>query len=162
MKRAVYLGLGSNSQNKLAMLRRARILITAILGVISKTSKIYHSDPWGYEEQPIFINQILLVQYDGDMHELHEQTQHIEQVLGKKKTSKYGPRNIDIDILLVDDMVYQRDDLEIPHPRLHLRNFVLIPLAEIAPGLIIPVKNESVESLLNQCTDNGKVTPVAE
>lgn len=162
MYKTIYLGLGSNSIDKVEMLKRARILVSALLGEVVKVSKLYATDPWGYEDQPIFINQVIEVRVSAEVEKIIEITFFIEQQLGKKKTSKLGPRNIDIDILLVDDLMYSKEDVEIPHPRLHLRNFVLIPLAEIAPGLMIPDHDETVESLLNQCTDKGKVTSLSE
>jgi len=158
----VYLGLGSNSIDKEQMLQRARIWMSCLLGVVEARSSIYLTDPWGYDDQPTFINQVVAVSTKLSLLDLHQACLDIEAILGKHKTSKYGPRNIDIDILVYEKVVHSSVDLQIPHPRLHLRNFVLIPLAEIAPGLIIPTENQSVEALLKQCKDQGKVTPLAE
>jgi len=158
----VYLGLGSNSADKIKMLTRARVLLSAYVGYVEAKSKLYKTDPWGEYDQPTFVNQVIAIQSKKSLHDLHDACLKIEKILGKKKTTKYGPRNIDIDILLFHDKEHTSDDLQIPHPRMHLRNFVLIPLADIAPEAIVPVKNQTVSALLEQSKDQGKVTPLAE
>ena len=144
------------------MLARARILLLSFVGRVITKSRMYETDPWGEYDQPTFVNQVIAIQSDQDLQEVHASCLKIESILGKKKTTKNGPRNIDIDILLFDEEVYNGHDLQIPHPRMHLRNFVLIPLAEIAPKAVVPGKNQTVRALLDQSKDQGKVTPLAE
>lgn len=155
----VYIGLGSNIGSKHDMLKRARILINIYMGAISKQSTIYTTAPWGYLDQEDFINQVIEVETKLDVQELHQTLLHIEEILGKTKDSKYGPRNIDIDILLFDQLIYKKGDLEIPHARMHERNFVLIPLSEIANDAIHPVLDKTIEYLASVCDDDGSVTP---
>ena len=158
----IYLGLGSNSPDKLIMLSRARVLITAYIGRIISLSQIYTTEPWGEKDQPTFVNQALALQPELSIKDLHVACLKIEAILEKQKITKYGPRNIDIDILLYNQEVDNSVDLQIPHPRMHLRNFVLIPLAEIAPEAVVPLKKQVVSALLDQTKDQGKVTPLAE
>ncbi len=154
-----YLGLGSNTGTKHNMLRRARILINIYIGPIRKKSTVYTTAPWGYLDQEDFINQVIEVETQLDVEELHQNLLHIERILGKSKDSKYGPRNIDIDILLFNQLIYKKGDLEIPHARMHERNFVLIPLSEIANDVIHPVLDKTIEYLAGVCDDDGSVTP---
>ena len=153
----VYLGLGSNSSDRLEMIRRARILINVFMGRILKQSALYCTDPWGEIDQDIFINQVVSLETDQSPKQFHKHLLTVEKILSKKKTSKYGPRNIDIDILLFGDIVLDEVDLEIPHPRMHMRNFVLVPLAEIAPAAIHPVLNRSIKDLQVECIDTCSV-----
>jgi len=154
-----YLGLGSNSADKELMLRRARILISTCMGSIERKSKIYKTAPWGYLDQDDFINQVIAVKTSLDIRSLHEALLLTEKTLDKQKDSKYGPRNIDIDILFYDQSIYDTDDLKIPHPRMHERNFVLIPLSEIASEVVHPVFKKTIKYLAGVCKDNGSVTP---
>ena len=155
----VYLGLGSNTMNKHNMLRRARILVNIYMGAIDQQSRIYSTAPWGYLEQDDFINQVIKFKTNLTIDELHHTLLYVEQILGKQKDSKYGPRNIDIDILLFGQTIYKKGDLEIPHARMHERNFVLIPLSEIANDVIHPVFDKTIEYLADVCPDEGSVTP---
>ena len=158
----VYLSLGSNSPDQLNMLTRARILLSAYGGRIVSSSQVYKTDPWGELDQPTFVNQAIAIKTTQDITTFHASCLQIERILGKRKKSKYGQRNIDIDILLFDEKVYDSPALQIPHPRMHLRNFVLIPLAEIAPDAVVPIVNQAVSALLEQSKDQGKVTPLSE
>ena len=155
----VYLGLGSNIDNRDLILLRARILININLGVITKTSKLYLTAPWGFEQQEDFTNQVIELQTLLPLSTFHGHLLAVEDHLKKFKTSKYGPRNIDIDILLYDDQIINTEDLNIPHPRMHERNFVLIPLAEIAPSLQHPLYLLTMEELSIRCNDKGSVRP---
>ena len=153
----VYLGLGSNSSDRLEMIRRARILINVFMGQILKQSALYSTAPWGEIDQDIFINQVISLETNQSPKQFHKYLLKVEKILSKKKTTKYGPRNIDIDILLFGNIVVDEEDLEIPHPRMHLRNFVLVPLAEIAPSEIHPVLNRSIKDLEDECLDTCSV-----
>ena len=157
------LGLGSNSANKLEMMQRARILLHVFLGPIVKASSIYRTDPWGITEQDTFLNQVVQVNTEASIDEVIDQIDYTEQMLGKQKSKeKYGPRNIDIDLLFFDDIIYNQDEYRIPHPRLHLRNFVLTPLTEILPDLVHPEFKKSVSELSHQCPDSAAVERIKE
>ena len=153
----VYLGLGSNSEDRNEMLRRARIMINLYIGPTINTSDIYITAPWGFLDQPDFFNQVIEVHTSLQAGACFNAMERIEQHLEKSKNSKYGPRNIDIDLLIYDDVHYVNADIEIPHPRMHERNFVLIPLAEIAPSLVHPVLKKSILQLARECTDESSV-----
>ena len=133
-----YLALGSNLGN------RAENLQTAIsfLGSKSKVlncSPVYETPPWGYEEQPKFLNQVVRVETDLTPSELLDYVKEIERKIGRKETFRYGPRSIDIDILFYDDLVVNTPPLIIPHAQITERAFVLVPLADIAPDYIHPI-----------------------
>ncbi len=154
----VVLGLGSNSADKCFMLRRAGILINVIVGTTISCSRIYSTAPWGYMEQADFVNQVLMISTELSPSEVHSKILEIEHILDKKKGPvKFGPRNIDIDILLYENVVSENEHLTIPHPRMHLRNFVLIPLREIAPEIVHPVFHKSISELLEECEDESLV-----
>ena len=154
-----YLGLGSNSTDQIEMLLRARILVNIYMGLVLKTSQVYHTSPWGYPDQEDFANQVVKISTTLAPDDLHKALLKVEKVLEKHKTTKYGPRNIDIDILMYDDLVLDENQLKIPLPRMHERNFVLIPLAEIAPSYIHPVLNKTIVELAASCDDTGSVRP---
>lgn len=156
----VALGLGSNTADKLHMLKRARILINILAGTVISASQLFSTEPWGHKDQGEFINQVLIISSDLSPKELHTTFQNIEILLDKKKRGpKYGPRNIDIDLLLYDQVIVDDENLYIPHPRMHERNFVLIPLTTIAPDMIHPTLNMSIDKLAAQCSDESKVVP---
>ena len=141
------------------MLRRARILINIYLGNITQQSTLYVTAPWGYLDQEDFINQVIEIETVLGVEELHRSLLDVERILDKQKDSKYGPRNIDIDILLFDQIIHNKGDLEIPHARMHERNFVLIPLSEIASDVVHPVLDKTIGYLTSICEDKGSVTP---
>ena len=128
----VLIGLGSNLGDRLENLRRAQEALRAHLQIL-KTSRVYLTEPWGYADQPAFLNQVLLAKTDLPPHALLDAVKAIELELGRKPTFRYGPRVIDIDILAYGNLVLKTPRLTIPHPRLAERAFVLVPLAEIAP-----------------------------
>ena len=156
----IYLLLGTNLGEKAANLRRATQLIEKEIGKISTSSSIYETMPWGIEDQPIFYNQVLQVVSSLEVTQLLKTTQRIEQTLGRKKYRHWGERLIDIDILYVDDLVYQSEDLSIPHPQIPNRRFTLIPLVEIVPDFIHPSLILTQAALLAQCPDKLEVKPV--
>ena len=140
------LGLGSNLGDRDANLNQALGLLAAEVELMA-VSSVYESPPWGYTAQPDFLNCACVVETSLQPHELLKVTQGVEQAMGRDTTFRYGPRNIDVDILLCGDTVLHDAKLEIPHPRLHTRAFVLVPLAEIASGLVHPLLNLTVAEL---------------
>jgi 2-amino-4-hydroxy-6-hydroxymethyldihydropteridine diphosphokinase len=140
----VYLGLGSNLGDKDKNLNNAVRTLSQELGKVLKLSTFYTSDPWGYQSKNEYINAVVLVETFFSPDEVLVKTQMIERKLGRmtKSCAQYEDRLIDIDILLYDNLIIDRSELKIPHPFISKRNFVLIPLTEIAPELIDPVTHE--------------------
>jgi len=116
-------------------------------------SSLYETAAWGLEDQPDFLNQVLLVETAQKPRELLETLLDIEQELGRIRQQKNGPRTIDLDILLYNDDVIHEPGLQIPHPRMASRRFVLAPLAEIAGELIHPITSKTIRQMLDECTD---------
>lgn len=135
----VYLGLGSNLGNRLAHLANARDAIAENAGAILQASSIYDTAPWGPVPQDNYLNQVISVSSPLAPHDLLAVLQKIERAAGRdrKNEVRYGPRVLDLDILLYSDRVVNDDGLLIPHPRMAERAFVLVPLAEIAPDLTV-------------------------
>lgn len=152
MNRA-YLLIGGNMGHREANLAAARAMIHRRCGSVLEHSSMYETAAWGLENQPDFLNQVLLVETDLKARELLATLLHIEQELGRIRQQKNGPRTIDLDILLFNDEVILEPGLQIPHPRMASRRFVLAPLAEIAGELIHPVLAKSIRQLLAECPD---------
>ena len=135
----VYLGLGSNQSDPISQIKNATDLIEKIeTSKIIKKSSLYESLPVGYLDQPNFINQVISLQTSLSPAELFERSQQIEFQLKRVKKIVNGPRTIDIDILLFNQEIILTNDLTIPHPRMLDRAFVMIPLLEIEPNILIP------------------------
>ncbi len=134
-----YIGLGSNLGDRFANLAAARAAIEQDAGKITALSAIYDTDPWGPVKQDNYLNQALRIDALGRPRDLLEVLPRIERALGRdrKHEERYGPRVIDLDILLYGDQAVSEPDLVIPHPRLTERAFALVPLAEIAPRIAI-------------------------
>ena len=115
-----------------------------------KISPVYQTPPWGFTDQPDFLNQALFAETTLAPLALLGYIKQIEEKVGRKKTFRWGPREIDIDILDFGGQVHELDELTLPHPRMHQRAFVLVPLADIAPGWIHPVLDQSAADLLAQ------------
>lgn len=134
-----YLGLGSNLGDRLATLQQAVDRLHALPGVaIDQVSAVYETDPVGGTEQPDYYNVALRVLTTRSPSRLLAACHQVEQALGRVRTVRWGPRTIDVDILLYDQRVVGSDELVIPHPRLTVRPFALVPLAEVAPGGRLP------------------------
>jgi len=141
-----YLALGTNLGDRVENLKIALDLIRPQAQIL-KTSSLYETEPVGVKEQPWFLNQAALVETDLPPLELLGFLKGVEQQMGRQKVELNGPRLIDLDILFYENLILETPDLVIPHPRLHLRNFVLEPLNEIAPGFIHPVLGLSLREL---------------
>jgi len=142
----VYLGLGSNVGDRLLNLTKAIELLSEKIQILKK-SKIYISKAVGYTDQPDFYNMVLYGKTDLSPEELFNFIKDVEKNVGRVYRFHWGPREIDIDILFYNDLVYKSDKLNIPHPRLHERDFVLLPLIELNPKLFHPVLNKRVSDL---------------
>lgn len=147
MSRAA-IGLGGNVGDRPALLDAAAGRI-ASLGRIVRTSALYETAPWGNVRQPLFINAALVLETELPPEELLDRLLEIERALGRDRggEERWGPRLIDLDLLLYDDRVVKSDALAVPHPRLHERAFALVPLAEIAPEAVHPVLGETVGAI---------------
>lgn len=157
MMRYVYLLCGSNMGNRQENLGKAISLIQDRIGDVEKISAIYESEAWGEEEQDDFLNQAVMVKSSLQAEALLVELKKIEAILGRTESFRWGPRIIDIDILLIDTLVYFTDHLQVPHASLPQRRFALQPLAEIAPSLVHPVSGFTMQELLGQCEDTGWV-----
>ena len=146
--KTVYLGLGSNLGDRRGNLIRALAALEFRAVEIVRQSSIYETAPMMVEDQPWFLNQVVEVRTSLFPRQLLHRGQEIELELGRKRTVAYGPRVIDIDILLYGRTVIETDELTIPHPRMTERRFVLEPLAELAPRLRHPVSKRSIAELL--------------
>jgi len=120
-------------------------------------SSIYETEPYGSKEQPFFLNQVIKINTTLSPVELLELLKETEKKLGRKETSRWGPRLIDLDILLYDDLVLNTEKLTIPHKEMHQRRFALVPLAEIAPNLVHPVLKKGIKNILEKLKDKSEV-----
>ncbi len=152
MNRA-FLLIGGNMGNREANLAASSAMIHRRCGSVLQHSSLYETAAWGLEDQPDFLNQVLLVDTAHKPRELLETLLDIEQELGRIRQQKNGPRTIDLDILLYNDDVIHEPGLQIPHPRMASRRFVLAPLAEIAGELIHPITSKTIRQMLDECTD---------
>jgi len=116
-------------------------------------SSLYESAAWGKTDQPDFLNQTLLLQTGLTAQNLMRTILDIEEKMGRKRIQQYGPRTIDIDILFFNEEIIDEPSLVIPHPQIQNRRFTLVPMDELAPGLIHPVLHKSIHQLLQECTD---------
>lgn len=155
----VYVGLGSNLGDRREHLRLALDRV-AERCVVQKVSSLYETDPVGCPGPERFLNAAAQVETALDPRDLLEFLRSIEADEGRVRRIRNDPRTVDLDILLYADRIIDEDDVQIPHPRLHERGFVLIPLAEIAPDLVHPVLSAKVSDLASQSTDRAEVTLV--
>lgn len=153
-----YLSLGSNLGDREDYLKQALDLLKEIPEIkVTGKSSLYQTDPVGYTEQDYFLNAVISISTTLSPQELLKKTQEIEGLLGRKRIIHWGPRTMDIDILLFNEEALQEPDLIIPHPEMQHRRFVLVPLAELDPGLMIPGLGR-VGQVLESCQDSGMVS----
>lgn len=130
---SIFIGLGSNLGDRYELLHQAVQLLNQSEAIdVLECSSIYETDPVGYVEQEPFLNMVVAISTTSTPHRLFQEMVRIEQTLGRKRIIKWGPRTIDLDLLIYQQTVLHDSDLTIPHPRMHEREFVLIPLQEVA------------------------------
>lgn len=153
----VFLCLGSNMGDRADNLKKALALINKTVGKVVKQSHVYETEPWGLKEQEPFLNQVVMLNTMLDPRDLLDANTKIERELGRTRKEKNGPRIIDIDILFYGKRIIRDKGLEIPHPELHKRAFVLVPMLEIAPELEHPVLKKPINGLYMECEDQSDV-----
>lgn len=162
----VGLALGSNLGDRLENLRKARTRLLALPGMrLLAQSPVYDTDPIAVQEpwnKLLFLNAVLIFESAVALQDLHMQTRSIECDMGRTQTSaQNAPRQIDIDLVYADALQHNKPDLVVPHPRWHLRRFVLAPLASVRPELIIPGQSLTVSEILHSLQDPAQVRELA-
>ncbi len=156
MSITAYIGLGSNMGDKKGMCRKALELLGRA-GRVAKVSSFYCTEPVGYQEQEDFVNAVAELETEVSPGELLAECLRIEEALGRSRELRWGPRTIDLDILLYGDRVVNEPALTIPHPLLAVRRFVLTPLCEIAPQAVHPVLKKTAARLLHELKETHRV-----
>ncbi|MRX72983.1 2-amino-4-hydroxy-6-hydroxymethyldihydropteridine diphosphokinase [Bacillus lacus] len=158
MNHSVFLALGSNIEDREQHLASAVKKLANHESIrVTKISSIYETDPVGYTDQGKFLNQVIQIKTDLSALELLSETQEIEASLGRKREIKWGPRTLDLDILLYNHENIETETLKVPHPRMLERSFVLIPLAEVAPELQLPQNHVKITDTLDKLIDKKGV-----
>ena len=152
----IYLSIGSNKGNRYSQIKEALKLIREDLGEIISISKIYETKSWGFESEK-FLNLCIAIKSELSPDKLLFSINSIEEKIGRKRDSKkVNAREIDIDIIFYSNKIVNQEELIIPHPRLELRNFVLVPLSEIASDFVHPILLKSVKELL-ECSNDDNI-----
>ena len=158
-----YLGFGTNLGDRKKNLDRALISLDSRPDLaIVRTSGIYETEPWGMTDQPNFLNMVAEIATSISFGELLERVKKLEQDMGREDGLRFGPRLIDVDILMLEDQVVNQPDLQIPHASLHLRAFVLVPLTELAPDLVHPILGETIAQLASRVNGLDGVKPLVK
>ena len=153
-----YISLGSNLQDRAGNINESLHLLSNLGNIrINRKSSIYETEPVGGPPQGYFLNQVIEIELNFTPEELISRLLAIEEKLGRRKGEKWGPRQIDLDLLLFDDLVLKKPDLEVPHPYLSKRRFILVPLAEINPELIHPLLKKKIKDILKDLKDKKEV-----
>ena len=152
-----YLLIGGNLGNREINFAKVKGYIEQLCGPVIQSSSLYETAAWGKTDQPSFLNQALEIETELDAGHLIDRALEIERLMGRERKEKYGPRIIDIDILLFNNEQYDLPFLKIPHPEMQNRRFALTPLAEIAGDLQHPVLKKSIGHLLKECPDKLEV-----
>ena len=154
MAHIIYLALGTNLGERSDNLRAALNAFAPQICVLEE-SRVYETEPWGYADQPAFLNMVVRAETDLSPRDLLGRLKELEASLGRIPGFRNGPRLIDLDILFYDNLSLEIPGLVIPHPRLHERAFVLIPLADVAPGLLLPVLGRSAAQIVENLDVQG-------
>jgi len=154
----VFVGLGSNVGDRAGMLNRAGQELVRIAGLnVVAWSPVYETDPVGKTDQPKFLNAVCELRTGLAPAELMRELLSIEERLGRTRGERWGPREIDLDILLYDGVVQDGPGVTVPHPELERRRFVLVPLRELDPDLVHPISGMTIRELADACSGQGRV-----
>lgn len=156
-KNRCFISLGSNQGDRGYYFKEAIKYLKKELGIIKNKSNIYETKAWGFENQPDFWNQILEVKTNKTPFEILDIILNIENKLGRTRTKKWSIRNIDIDLLFYNKLIINDLKLKVPHKHFHERNFVLIPMMEIAPDFVHPIFNKPIKKLVKDSKDKLKI-----
>ena len=161
IKHTAFIGIGSNRGKRKENCETAVKIISSLKDTeVIKKSSLYETEAWGEEGQNYFINCVAKIKTDKNVFDFFSFLQQTEKGIGKEKESVWGPRKIDIDLLFFGQEIIEQSTLTVPHPFLHLRRFVLEPLAEIAPDFVHPKINQPVKNLLHRLTDPKKALKI--
>jgi 2-amino-4-hydroxy-6-hydroxymethyldihydropteridine diphosphokinase len=159
--KTVFLGLGTNLGDRQKNLDQALDKIAEVIGIIVSRSSVYETEPWGFQSNDQFLNMVIRVETNLKPSGLLGRLLMIESLLGRLRDGKqYSSRIIDLDILLYGKQRIDTISLKIPHPRMHERRFVLIPLCEIAPRIVHPIFGKTMSELLKECKNSGMVKKI--
>jgi 2-amino-4-hydroxy-6-hydroxymethyldihydropteridine diphosphokinase len=160
-ERSIYLCIGGNLGEREDNLEETRMFLNFNFGDVIAVSSVFESEAWGMNDAPAFLNQVVLIKSELSDQELLTEIAELEEFYDRERADdKYLDREMDVDILLIDDAVIQSEGLEVPHPRMALRRFVLEPLCELAPDLMHPVLKKSIKELLDECQDKSLVKKI--
>jgi 2-amino-4-hydroxy-6-hydroxymethyldihydropteridine diphosphokinase len=159
-----YIGIGSNLGDKSRNCRQALDLMGLVSGGrLKRWSRWYMTRPVGVEGQEWYLNGVASLEAGISAHELLARLLAIESTLGRVRTKKWGPRIIDLDLLLFGEEIIESEDLRVPHPLMHLRKFVLVPMVELAPWVVHPILRQTMRELLEgMAEDDQEVIPVKD
>ncbi|KAA9011984.1 2-amino-4-hydroxy-6-hydroxymethyldihydropteridine diphosphokinase [Niallia endozanthoxylica] len=158
MTHTAYLSLGSNMGNRMNNLKEALKRLQGDYPVtVVNVSSVYETDPVGYEEQDLFLNMVAQINTTLSPYQLLEACLQVEKGLGRKREIHWGPRTVDLDILLYNDENIITEMLVVPHPRMHERSFVMIPLVEISPDILLPKFKQPLYEIADQLSDKEGV-----
>ena len=156
----IFLSTGTNLGDRLGNLDQVNKLIEAQIGPILQYSTIYQTAAWGGIVQPDYYNQVLQIDSSLQVTAVLDECLTIENEMGRIRKERWGARVIDIDLLFYEDKIIENEKLILPHPRLHLRNFVLLPLSELAPNWQHPIFNKDIVTLVKECPDDLEAKPL--
>ena len=158
MSETAFIGVGSNLGDKLDNCRKAIDRVGEISGCrLTGQSDFFRTSPVGVEGHDWYVNAVFSIEADMTAHQLLKSLLAIEEDLGRKRNKKWDPRTIDLDILLYGQMVMDEKELTIPHPYMHLRKFVLLPMSQLRPDLVHPVRGKTIVELLGDLAEDGQV-----
>ena len=153
-----YVGFGSNIEDRLNYITQALQLLLEVDRVsLIQISSLYETEPVGYEEQGWFLNGVIAVETRLLVHQLLALLKTIEGLVGRRNRTRWGPREVDLDLLIYDQCCINTPDLTVPHPEMHRRSFVLVPFAEIAPDVLHPIFQQNIRTLLSNLNDEKTV-----
>ena len=153
-----YIGFGSNIDDRFTYITQALQLLLAADDVsLIQISSLYETEPVGYEEQDWFLNGVVAIETDLSVHRLLALLKEIEGLVGRQHRARWGPREVDLDLLIYDQCCINTPNLTVPHPEMHQRSFVLVPFAEIAPDVLHPILQENIRTLLSNLNDEKTV-----